>query len=136
MRASLVVVVIGLVGCAGAQHHGEHVAPAAATPAGEGGGGESMGGGGGEASGPEHEPEVVHSGKSFRLSWADAQARYGKGARCGGEDAPEQVIGPPDQHNEMQVAHDKVVTYGFRFREGTLMIRCRGDHVEALRTLK
>lgn len=135
MRASLVVVVMGLVGCAGAQHHETHVAPPAAAPAGEGGG-EAMGGGGGEASGPEHEPEVVHAGKSFRLSWADAQARYAKGARCGGDDAPEQVIGQPDQHNEMQVAHDKVVTYGFRFREGTLMIRCRGDHVEALRTLK
>ena len=135
MRASLVVVVIGLFGCAGSQPHAEHVAPPPAAPAGESGG-EAMGGGGSEASGPEQQPEVVHAGKSFRISWADAQARYGKGARCGGADAPDQVIGEPDQHNSMQVAHDQIETWGFRFREGTLMIRCRRDHVEALRTLK
>ena len=125
------------VGCAsgggGGGHHAEHVAPAPA-PAG-GGDGEAMGGGG-EASGPEHQPEVVHSGKSWNLSFADATRRYQKGERCGGGDAPDQVLGAPDQHNEMQVGRDKVVTYGFRFPEGTLLIRCRADHVEVTRTLK
>lgn len=138
MRAWLVFIVVGLFGfgCASTQHHAEDVAPAPAPAASGDSGGEAMGGGGGEASGPEHDPEVVHSGKSFRVSWADAQARYAKGARCGGADAPDQVIGQPDQHNQMQVAHDKVETWGFRFPEGTLMIRCRADHVEVLRTLK
>lgn len=125
------------VGCAsgggGGGHHAEHVAPAPAQAG--GGDGEAMGGGG-EASGPEHQPEVVHSGKSWNLSFADATRRYQKGERCGGGDAPDQVLGAPDQHNEMQVGRDKVVTYGFRFPEGTLLIRCRADHVEITRTLK
>lgn len=124
------------VGCAaggGGGHHAEHVAPAPSQPA--GGEGESMGGGG-EASGPEHQPEMVHSGKSWKLSYADATRRFQKGERCGGGDAPDQVLGPPDQHNEMQMGRDKVVTYGFRFPEGTLLIRCRADHVEVTRTLK
>ncbi len=95
-----------------------------------------MGGGGGEASGPDHQPEVVHSGKSWKLSYADATRRYQKGERCGGGDAPDQVLGAADQHNEMQVGRDKVVTWGYRFPEGTLLIRCRADHVEVTRTLK
>jgi hypothetical protein len=108
-------------------------APQAAAPE----GGEAVGGGGGgEASGPEHQPEVVRSGNSYRVSWSDAQAHYAKGARCAGDDAPETVIGKPDQHNEMQVGRAKVVTYGYRFKEGTLMIRCRADHVETTRTMK
>ena len=93
-------------------------------------------GGGPEASGPEHQPEVVHSGKSFRLGFGAASARYKKGERCGGDDAPDQVIGQPDQKNEMQMGRDHVVTYGFRFAEGRLLIRCRADHVEVTRALK
>ncbi len=93
-------------------------------------------GGGGEASGPEHQPEVVHSGKSFKLDYAAASQRYQKGERCGGADAPDQVLGQADQRNEMQMGRDHVVTYGFRFAQGTLLIRCRADHVEVTRTLK
>ncbi|HEX6838647.1 MAG TPA: hypothetical protein VF334_18845 [Polyangia bacterium] len=135
------ILAIGLAlvagGCAagggGGGHHAEHVAPA---PSASGGAdGEAMGGGG-EASGPEHQPEVVHSGKSWKLGYAEANQRYQKGERCGGGDAPDQVLGTPDQHNEMQMGRDKVVTYGFRFPEGTLLIRCRADHVEVTRTLK
>lgn len=114
--------------------HEQHVAPAPQAAAPEGG--EAVGGGTGEASGPEHQPEVVRSGNSYRVSWSDAQAHYAKGARCAGDDAPETVIGKPDQHNEMQVGRAKVVTYGYRFKEGTLMIRCRADHVETTRTMK
>jgi len=123
-------------GGAGGGHHAEHVAPAPAQPGATDG--EAMGGGsgGGEASGPENQPEVVHSGKSFRLGYDEASARFKKGERCGGGDAPDQVLGSPDQRNEMQMGRDKVVTYGFRFPQGTLLIRCRADHVEVLRTLK
>ncbi|HEY2746305.1 MAG TPA: hypothetical protein VGL86_16840 [Polyangia bacterium] len=117
----------------GGAHHAEHVAPAPAAPAGADA--EAVGGGG-EASGPEHQPEVVHSGKSFHLGYAEASTRYRKGERCGGADAPDQVLGQPDQHNEMQIGRDHVVTYGFRFPEGRLLIRCRADHVEVLRALK
>lgn len=138
------MLVIGLslvaAGCAtssggggGGGHHPEHVAPAPAAAAGDG---EAMGGGGGEASGPEHQPEVVHSGKSFHLGYDEASARYHKGERCGGDAAPDQVLGQPDQRNEMQMGRDHVVTYGFRFPQGTLLIRCRADHVEVTRTLK
>ena len=79
---------------------------------------------------------MVHSGKSFRLGYGEATQRYGKGERCGGADAPDQVLGAPDQRNEMQMGRDHVVTYGFRFPQGTLLIRCRADHVEVTRTLK
>ncbi|HXU69865.1 MAG TPA: hypothetical protein VN947_11085 [Polyangia bacterium] len=120
-------------GAGGGGHHAEHVAPAPAQSGAADG--ESMGGGG-EASGPEHQPEVVHSGKAWALSYDQATARYKKGERCGGADAPDMVMGQPDQHNEMQVGRDKVVTYGYRFPEGTLLIRCRADHVEVTRTLK
>ena len=122
-------------GGGGGGHHTEHVAPAPAQPGASDG--ESMGGGsGGEASGPEHQPEVVHSGKAFHLSYDEASARFKKGERCGGGDAPDQVLGQADQRNEMQMGRDKVVTYGFRFPQGTLLIRCRADHVEVTRTLK
>jgi hypothetical protein len=126
----MVVLVTGWLGCA-TTHHAEAVAPPS-EPAGVEG--EAMGGG--EASGPEHEPEVVHTGKQLRLGLAEAEARYHKGARCGGEDAPDAVIGAPDRRNEMQVARDRVVTYGFRFPAGTLLIRCRADHVEVTRALR
>lgn len=130
MRALLIVIATGWLGCAGT-HHAEHVAPPTEPAAVEG---EAMGGG--EASGPEHTPEVVHTGKRFRIGLGEALRRYPRGARCGGEDAPDAVIGTPDQHNEMQVAHDHVVTWGFRFPDGTLLIRCRADHVEVARTLR
>jgi hypothetical protein len=126
---ALAVVPFGCASSGSTAPHEQHVAPAPKAAAPEGG--EAVGGGGGEASGPEHQPEVVRSGNS-----SDAQARYAKGARCSGEDAPESIIGKPDQHNEMQVGRAKVVTYGFRFKEGTLMIRCRADHVETTRTMK
>ena len=131
----LVTLGAGCAGSAGGGHHAEHVAPApAASGAADG---ESMGGGaGGEASGPEHQPEVVHSGRTFNIAYAQATTRYAKGERCGGENAPDQVLGKPDQRNEMQMGRDKVVTYGFRFPQGTLLIRCRADHVEVTRTLK
>jgi hypothetical protein len=83
------------------------------------------------------EPEIVHTGKARKLTLGQATERYErKGNRCAGADAPEQVIGEPDQRNEMQQGRDKVVTYGYRFAEGTLMIRCRADHVETTRRLK
>lgn len=134
MRTLIVVVVAVIIvngGCA-SRPHTEHVAPAPAAGAAEGG--EAVGGG--EATSGEHSPQIVRSGKSFKLGFAEAQTRYAKGARCGGDDAPETIVGAPDQRNEMQVAKAKVVTYGFRFAEGTLMIRCRADHVELVRVLK
>jgi hypothetical protein len=93
------------------------------------------GGGGGEASSPEREPEIVHTGKSLKLNLAQTEARYKKGERCGGADSPEAVLGAPDQKNEMMQGREKLVTYGFRFPEGTLMIRCRADHVETIKRL-
>ena len=107
-----------------------HEAPAPAQ-AGESGG-EAVSAGGGE----EHQPEMVHTGKKMNLSWSDAQDRYAKkGNKCGGGDAPDQVIGAPDQKNEMQQGHDHVVVYGFHYKEGTLIIRCRNDHVDNTRVL-
>jgi hypothetical protein len=140
MRRILVVLPVMVLGCASScgsakAPHEEHVAPAPTATAEPGG--EAMGaGGGGEASGPEHQPEVVQQGKAYSISWQAAQARYNKGNKCYGPDAPDAVIGPPDQKNEMTQGRTKVVTYGFRFREGTLMIRCRADHVETTRVLK
>jgi hypothetical protein len=127
------IVAAGCAGGGGGGRHAEHVAPA---PAAQAGADAEAVGGGGEASGPEHQPEVVHSGKSFKLGYAEATQRYGKGERCGGADAPDQVLGAPDQRNEMQMGRDHVVTFGFRFPQGTLLIRCRADHVEVARTLK
>src|SRR5262245_35170533 len=114
--------VIG-IGCASGSGGSQpvHEAPAPKTPAGEGGGEAVAAGGGGE----EHQPEMVHTGKKLSLSWSDAQDRYAKkGNKCSGSDAPEQAIGAPDQKNEMQQGHDHIVTYGFRYKEGTLIIRC------------
>jgi hypothetical protein len=140
MKSLVIGFALVAAGCAtssgggGGGHHTEHVAPA---PAASGGAdGEAMGGGGGEASGPEHQPEVVRSGKSFNLGYDEANTRYRKGERCGGDAAPDQVLGKADQRNEMQMGRDHVVTYGFRFPQGTLLIRCRADHVEVTRTLK
>jgi hypothetical protein len=111
-----------LLGCAtGGQS--EHVAPPTTT-------------GGSEPSSPEHEPQIVKSGKSYKLGFADAAAHYRKGQSCAGSDSPEVMIGTPDQKNVMQIGRDRVVTYGFRFEEGTLMVRCRADRVEATRELK
>jgi hypothetical protein len=125
MRCVLLLALASLAGCAAghaASPHVQSVAPTSGEP-------ESMTPGG-------HDPEVVNAGKTYKLTYQDASARYGKGARCAGEDAPETVIGTPDQRNEMQQAHDKLVTYGYRFPQGTLLIRCRADHVEVQRTLK
>ncbi len=140
LRTLVIALAVGAGACAsggsggGGGHHTEHVAPPSVPATAEG---EAMGGGGeGEASGPEHAPEIVHSGKAWKLSYAEATQRYAKGERCGGADAPDQVLGPPDQRNEMQMGRDKVVTFGFRFPQGTLLIRCRADHVEVTRTLK
>jgi len=129
---ALVVILVGMTAACAAPRHTPHVAPVAPeAPAAAGE--EAVGSGGGALA---NEPEVVHERNRFRLAFAAAVDRYPKGARCGGPDMPETVLGKPDQKNEMQVAHDHVVTYGFRFPEGTLMIRCRGEHVEVRRTLK
>jgi hypothetical protein len=124
------------IGCASSSGGGGsqpvHEAPAPAAPAGEGGEAVSAGAGGGE----EHQPEMVHTGKKLNLSWADAQDRYSKkGNKCSGGDAPEQAIGAPDQRNEMTQGHDHIVIYGFHYKEGTLIIRCRNDHVDSTRVL-
>ena len=130
----LSTLLVGL-GCASSGGGGSkpvHEAPAPAAPAGEGGEAVSASSGGGE----EHQPEVVHTGKKLNLSWADAQDRYSKkGNKCSGGDAPEQAIGAPDQKNEMTQGHDKIVVYGFHYKEGTLIIRCRNDHVDNTRVL-
>ena len=116
----------------------ESPSAAAAAPAGQSsagaGGDEAMGSGGGGQ--PDHDPEIVRTGKSFKLDYGAALARYAKGASCAGGSSPESVLGAPDQRNEMQMGKVKLVTYGFRYKEGTLLIRCRGDHVEIAKTLK
>jgi hypothetical protein len=124
MRFLILLALASLAGCAAGNAASPHVQSVAPTS------GEA------ESMSSSHDPEVVNTGKSYKLTYHDASARYGKGARCAGEDAPETVIGPPDQRNEMQQAHDKLVTYGYRFPQGTLLIRCRADHVEVQRTLK
>jgi hypothetical protein len=104
-------------------------APGAAPP-------QAGGAAGGEATSPQHEPEIVHTGKAYRLDFAAASARYRQGRGCAGDDSPETVIGAPDQKNEMRVGKDRIVTYGYRFPSGTLLLRCRADRVELLRILK
>lgn len=84
----------------------------------------------------EGEPEIVRVGKVYNIGYREALGHYSKGARCNGSDAPETVIGEPDQRNQVQVARDRIVTYGFRFRGATLLIRCRGNVVETARLLK
>jgi hypothetical protein len=136
MKARFAFLSALVIGCASGSGGSKpvHEAPAPPTPAGETGGeAVSAGGGGG---GEEHQPEMVHTGKKLNLSWSDAQDRYAKkGNKCSGTDAPEQAIGAPDQKNEMQQGHDHIVTYGFRYKEGTLIIRCRNDHVDSTRVL-
>ena len=127
------------IGCAssgggggGGGSHPVHEAPA--PPASGEAGGEAVSSG--SSGGDEHTPEMVHTGKKLNLTWADAQDRYAKkGNKCSGADAPDQAIGAPDQKNEMTQGHDKIVTYGFRYKEGTLIIRCRNDHVDSTRVL-
>jgi hypothetical protein len=134
LRQTLVVSLVAFVGCAAQQKqqpHEQHVAPAPsqAAPAGVEG---SAGGQGA----PEHQPEIVQTGKPRHIAYSQALVLYPKGARCAGPNAPETVIGEPDQRNEMKVKNAKLVVYGFRFPEGQLLIRCRADHVEIARTLK
>ncbi len=73
---------------------------------------------------------------TLKLTLAQARPRYEKNRPCAGADAPDQVIGKPDHHNEMQVGRDRVVTWGFRFPEGTLVVRCRNDRVELTNLLR
>jgi hypothetical protein len=72
----------------------------------------------------------------LRMSYREALVRFQEGASCGGGDSPESLIGRPDRRNQMQLAQDRIVTYGFRFREATLLIRCRADVVEAARSMQ
>jgi hypothetical protein len=133
MRVSFPLLALGLYGCAGAAGPSggpQHVAPPSTSGPVEG---EAVGSGEGS---PEHEPEVVQTGRSYGLSFDAARGRYQKkGTRCGGADAPDAVIGKPDRKNEMQQGREKVVTYGFRFHQATLVIRCRNDHVETTRVI-
>jgi hypothetical protein len=71
----------------------------------------------------------------LRIGYREAVARFQTGSGCGGADSPETIIGWPDRRNQMHVAGARIVTYGFRFREGTLLIRCRADVVEVARSL-
>jgi hypothetical protein len=132
-RLLLLLAAAGLSACAPARTSSRGDAPPVAAAAATGND-DSMGSGGG--GGPEHDPEIVRTGKAFKIGYGEAVSRYGKGSPCAGDASPEAVVGPPDQRNQMQQGKDKVVTYGFRFREGTLLIRCRGDRVEVQRTLK
>jgi len=84
----------------------------------------------------EGEPEIVRTGKVYNIGYREALGRYSKGAPCNGSDAPETIIGKPDQRNQVEVARDRIVTYGFRFPGATLLIRCRGNVVETARLLK
>jgi hypothetical protein len=131
MRRLVFFLAVGWLGCARPMVHSDTPTPASSAGANSE---DAMSGGGG--GGPEHDPEVVRTGKSFKVGYSEATSRFRKGAPCGGGSSPEAVLGPPDQRNQMQQGKDTVVTYGFRFREGTLLIRCRGDHVEVQRTLK
>jgi hypothetical protein len=72
----------------------------------------------------------------LKVQYEEAVARFREGSRCGGPDSPESIIGRPDRRNQMHVARDRIVTYGFRFREATLLIRCRADVVEVARTMQ
>jgi hypothetical protein len=122
MRSALVLaslVATSVLGCTprAAQRSDEPPQPGAAAPA-------------------PGEPEIVQTGKHFNLSLPAAHDRYGVHAHCAGGDAPESVIGEPDQRNEMTVGKDRLLVYGFRFPGGTLIIRCRNDKVETSRILK
>jgi len=132
--ASLACVAVLAVGCASQSAGPRH--EAAVNPAATANSDDAMGSAAPGEGQPEGNPEIVHTGRSLKLGYPEASARYNKGARCGGPDAPENVLGPPDQRNAMQQGRTQLVTYGYRFREGTLLIRCRAEHVEMQRTLK
>jgi hypothetical protein len=84
----------------------------------------------------EFEPEIVRAPRRFKIGSGEALAHYPKGASCSGADAPETVIGKPNQRNQTQVARQRIIVYGFRFNQATLLIRCRGEVVETARLLK
>jgi len=129
-RRVVTLLLTGLVGCATAgtpNKTSDDEPPASTTTSGSAAAAAAASRGG---------PEIVHSAKTYKLARKDAVARYAKGARCGGNDSPVTFIGEPDQKNEMQIGKELVVTYGYRYPEGTLLIRCRADHVEVARTLK
>jgi hypothetical protein len=121
VRSAAVVLVVAAAGCA---TRNARAPSAPGAPA------------GGEAMSPQREPEIVRNDARPRLSLADAVARYRKGSSCAGSEAPEVVIGAPEQRNVMQVGRERVITYGWRFPEGRLFLRCRADRVELARTLK
>jgi hypothetical protein len=72
----------------------------------------------------------------LRMGYREAVERFAEGSSCSGPDSPESIIGRPDRRNQIHVARDRIVTYGFKFREATLLIRCRADVVEVARSLK
>jgi hypothetical protein len=72
----------------------------------------------------------------LRMGYRQALERFAEGAACGGPDSPESIIGRPDRRNQIHVARDRIVTYGFKFQEATLLIRCRADVVEVARSLR
>ena len=72
----------------------------------------------------------------LRMDYREAVSRFREGSRCGGADSPESLIGRPDRRNQIHVAQERIVTYGFRFREATLLIRCRADVVETARSMQ
>ena len=84
----------------------------------------------------EHEPEIVYVGKMLKVRYADVPALYRKGHPCAGPEDPTVRVGAPDHQNVMQMGRDRVVTYGYSFPEGTILIRCRADHVEVCRSLR
>ena len=93
-------------------------------------------GGGGEASGPEHQPEVVHSGKSFRLGYAEAARRYARASAAAAATRPTRCSASPTSATRCRWAAITSSPTASAFPEGTLLIRCRADHVEVTRTLK
>jgi hypothetical protein len=84
----------------------------------------------------DFEPEIVRAPRRFKMGSGEALARYPRGARCAGSDAPETVIGKPNQRNQTEVRRQRIIVYGFRFDQATLLIRCRGEVVETARLLR
>jgi hypothetical protein len=74
----------------------------------------------------ERGSEMAFSRTRFplRLGYREALQRF------------QSIIGRPDRRNQIHVARDRIVTYGFQFREATLLIRCRADVVEVARTVE
>jgi hypothetical protein len=120
VRGTFVCVALVAIGCASG---------------GAGAGGAPYGPMGGLAA---RDSEMAFSRSRFplKVGYREALDRFQQGAACGGPDSPESIIGRPDRRNQMHVARDRIVTYGFKFREATLLIRCRADVVEATRSLK